>query len=153
MTKSPQHSALSYVLYLLAKRDYAEAELRRKLSQKEYADEEIEQAIAKALEHNWLNEARFCAGFIRYRAQQGYGPRRLYQELQQKGVESWLIEQILDECEVDWFELAERVFHKKRPIVWDFKAKGKMWRYMISRGFENDHFNYLLDEDWGEEDE
>lgn len=151
MDNKPKHSALNYILYLVAKRDYAEAELRKKLAQKEYDEDEIEQAIQKAQSHNWQNDQRFCASYLRYRAQQGYGPRRLAQELRQKGIEEWLIEQELEESDIDWFELAERIFEKKRPRIWDIKAKQKMWRYMLSHGFYNDHFDYLMDLDYDED--
>lgn len=148
-----KHSALNYILYLVAKRDYSEAELRKKLAQKEYTEEEIELAISKAQSHRWQDDQRFCAGFIRYRAQQGYGPRRLQQELRQKGIEEWLIEQEMAETEVDWFELAEQVFEKKRPKIWDFKAKQKMWRYMLSHGFYSEHFEHLTDLEYDEGDD
>lgn len=152
-----KYTAINYVLYLLSKRDYSEQQLRQKLIQKEYSDEEIEQAVEKAKAHQWLNEERFCASFIRYRSQQGIGPRRLKQELRQKGVADWLINQELDNAEseegIDWFELAESVFEKKRPRTWDLKAKQKMWRFMISRGFSNDHFSHLMEMDYNADDE
>lgn len=148
-----QNSAINYLLYLLSKREYSEAQLRQKLKLKEYELEEIEQAIARAKESNWQSDERFCASYVRYRALQGYGPRRLRQELRQKGVKDWLITQQLDECEIDWFELAERVFEKKRPTSWDLKAKQKMWRYMVSHGFSNDHFSHLMNGDYQSEHE
>lgn len=151
-----KYTATNYLLYLLSKRDYSEQELLRKLKLKEYDSHDIETAIEKAKEHNWLSDERFCAGFIRYRSQQGIGPRRLKQELKMKGVADWLISQELDNAEaeetVDWFALAEMVFEKKRPRVWDLKAKQKMWRFMVSRGFYQDHFSHLLDQDYDEDE-
>lgn len=141
-------TAIQYVVYLLSRRDYSEFELRQKLKQKEYLSDEIEQAITKAQEHQWQSDERFCHNFIRYRSQQGYGPNRLKQELRLKGIPDWLISQEMENSEVDWFELAERVFEKKRPQDWDIKAKQKMWRYMVSHGFYNDHFSHLLDMDY-----
>lgn len=143
-----KYSALNYLLYLLAKRDYSELELRRKLKLKEYPLEEIEQAIEKAQKNHWQSDERFCSVYLRYRALQGYGPRRLRQELLQKGVKDWIIQQELEKCEIDWFELAESVFEKKCPRTWDLKAKQKMWRYMLSHGFSNDHFSHLMDLDY-----
>lgn len=152
-----KYTATNYLLYLLSKRDYSEQELLRKLKLKEYSSEEIETAIEKAKVHNWLSDERFCASFIRYRSQQGIGPRRLKQELKMKGVADWLISQELDNAEaeeiVDWFALAETIFEKKRPRVWDIKAKQKMWRFMVSRGFYQDHFSHLLDQDYDEDEE
>lgn len=145
-----KYTAMSYVLYLLSKRDYSEWELRRKLKQKEYDEAEIDEAIEKAQEHNWQSDERFCTGFIRYRSLQGIGPRRLKQELRLKGVVDWLIEQTLENAEIDWYELAEQTFERKRPLVWDLKAKQKMWRFMVSRGFYNDHFSHLMELDYDE---
>ena len=79
--KTHKYSATNYLLYLLSKRDYSEKEVRTKLKLKEYSSEEIELAIEKAKEHKWLSDERFCSAFLRYRAQQGIGPRRLKQEL------------------------------------------------------------------------
>lgn len=143
-------SAIQYVVYLLSRRDYSEREIRQKLKQKEYASEEIDQAIEKAQQQKWQSDERFCQHFIRYRSQQGYGPNRLKQELRLKGITDGLIRQMLEESEIDWFELAERTFEKKRPIHWDIKAKQKMWRYMVSHGFYRDHFSHLMDLDYAE---
>lgn len=144
------YTAINYLLYLLSKRDYSEQDLRRKLVQKEYSQEEIEQVIERAQSNNWQSDERYCAGFIRYRSQQGIGPRRLKQELKLKGIKDWLIDQELENAEIDWFILAEQVFEKKRPLVWDIKAKQKMWRFMLSRGFYNDHFSHLMDIDYND---
>lgn len=147
-TKTNKYTAANYLLYLLSKRDYSEQELRQKLKQKEYDLDEVENAIKKAQANNWQSDERFCAAFIRYRSMQGIGPRRLKQELKLKGVKDWLISQELEKAEVDWFELAEQIFEKKRPLVWNLKAKQKMWRFMLSRGFYNDHFSHLMHLDY-----
>lgn len=146
-----KYTATNYLLYLVSKREYSEQELRRKLKLKEYSSEDINQAIETAQANNWQSDSRFCAAYLRYRALQGYGPRRLRQELLQKGVKDWLITQEMENCEIDWFELAERIFEKKRPEKWDLKAKQKMWRYMVSHGFSNDHFSHLMNGDYQSE--
>lgn len=151
MSKAP--SAISYIVYLLSKRDYSEFELRQRLKQKGYGDDEINLAIRKAQAEHWQSDERFASSYVRYRSQQGYGPRRLTQELQQKGIKEWVITHAFDEAEVDFFELAERLFEKKRPLSWDIKAKQKMWRYMVSHGFYNDHFKHLIDLSYDYDDE
>lgn len=145
-----KYSAIQYLVYLLARRDYSEQELRQKLKRKEFSEEEAEQALAKAQEHNWQSDIRFCTSYVRSRALQGYGPRRIQQELRYKGIASWLIEQTLAEAEVDWFEIAEYQFNKKRPDEWDLKAKQKVWRFMLGRGFDSDHFRDLMNLDYDE---
>lgn len=145
--KAHKQTALQYAVYLLSRRDYSERELRQKLLQKQYEADEVEQSVAKVQEHGWQDDVRFCSLFIRQRARQGYGPLRIKQELRLKGVADWLVTQQFDEIEVDWFELAEMVFNKKRPNEWDMKAKQKIWRYMLSHGFESDHFSHLMELD------
>lgn len=149
-TMEHKHSAISYVIYLLAKREYSKFELQRKLKLKDYNEAEIEEAIQQAQRHNWQSDERFCAAYIRYRAQQGYGPRRLKQELYQRGITDGVIRQEMDNAEIDWFELAEKLFEKKRPLHWDLKAKQKMWRYMLSHGFYNEHFSHLMELNYDE---
>lgn len=143
----PKSTALQYLIYLLSRRDYSEYELRQKLHQKQYDEQEIEQAIEKVQSQNWQSDERFCQHFIRYRSTQGYGPRRIQQELRLKGIKSDIISLGLEECDVDWFDIAERLFEKKRPAVLDLKGKQKMWRYMLSHGFDNDHFSHLMELD------
>ncbi|VEI78334.1 Regulatory protein recX [Mannheimia haemolytica] len=150
--KTNKYTAVNYLLYLLSKRDYSEQELRQKLKQKEYDIADIDGAIEKAQANQWQSDERFCTAFIRYRSMQGIGPRRLKQELKLKGVKDWLINQELENAEVDWFELAEQIFEKKRPLVWDLKAKQKMWRFMVSRGFYHDHFSHLMDLDYSSDE-
>ena len=58
--KTHKYSALNYTLYLLSKRDYTEKQLRSKLKLKEYEAVEIDEAIAKAQEHNWQSDERFA---------------------------------------------------------------------------------------------
>ncbi|QLB20405.1 recombination regulator RecX [Vespertiliibacter pulmonis] len=143
-------TAIQYLVYLLSRRDHSERELRQKLKQKEYTPQEIDQAIERAQQQNWQSDERFCQHFIRYRSQQGYGPNRLKQELRFKGVSERIISQELENSEIDWFDLAECLFEKKRPADWNLKTKQKMWRYMISHGFYSDHFSHLMDIDYAE---
>ena len=58
------YTAINYLLYLLSKRDYSEQDLRRKLVQKEYSQEEIEQAIERAQANNWQSDERQLLFFI-----------------------------------------------------------------------------------------
>jgi len=104
--KTHKYSALNYTLYLLSKRDYTEKQLRSKLKLKEYEAVEIDEAIAKAQEHNWQSDERFCTSFIRYRSQQGIGPRRLKQELKMTKNATLLDEKFLEiKKEIDFITL------------------------------------------------
>lgn len=148
-----KQSALQYAVYLLSRRDHSERELRHKMTQKAYLEDEIELAIAKVQENNWQSNERFCTLFIRNRATQYYGPLRIKQELRQKGIADWLVSQELENSEIDWFEKAESLFHKKIPQEWNIKTKQKMWQYLLRRGFQTDHFRHLMELDFTDNEE
>lgn len=145
-----KYTAIQYIIYLLSRRDYSEQELRQKMIQKSYLENEIEQAIYDAQSNNWQSDERFCESYIRYRSSAGFGAKKIQQELQMKGVSNKIISQKLDESEIDWYNLAQKVFNKKKPLHWDLKAKQKMWRFMLGRGFDVEYFNDLINGEYNE---
>ncbi|MDA3978711.1 MULTISPECIES: recombination regulator RecX [Gallibacterium] len=139
--------ALAYVLKLLAIRDYSEYELRCKLQAKAFSEQEIEDVIEKCQANNWQNDFRFCEHFLLSRVQRGYGLQRIKQEMQQKGIQNEVFQHVLAQSEIDWFALAEQVLSKKFPDyaeIQDLKIKQKMWRYLYSRGFNQEEISSLF---------
>ena len=57
-------------------------------------------------EHHYLDDGRFALAFFASRGRKGYGPARIRQELNQKGVARESIEKPMRESEIDWCELA-----------------------------------------------
>ncbi|PJG82459.1 recombination regulator RecX [Caviibacterium pharyngocola] len=136
--------SLGYVLNLLAKREYSEFELRCKMQEKAFSEQEIEQTLAHCRQKNWQNDRRFTENYLYMRSQRGYGVQRIKQELRQlKGIQADLINEVLDESEIDWTQIALSVLQKKFPqyrTALDLKTKQKIWRYMLSHGFSPDDF-------------
>lgn len=140
--------ALGYVMSLLARREYSEFELRCKMQEKNFTEQEIEQTLAHCQQKNWQNDKRFAENYFYHRAQRGYGLVRIKQELQQlKGIQAELIYEVEQESEINWSEIALQVLRKKFPQYrekQDLKTKQKIWRYMLSHGFSHDEFtNYI----------
>lgn len=140
--------ALNYVVNLLSRREYSEYELRCKMQEKAFTEAEIEQALALCQEKNWQSDRRFTENYLHYRSQKGYGLNRIKQELfQLKGIPSEILEDVLAEMDIDWFEIAHSVLRKKFPHYaqeQDFKMKQKIWRYMLSHGFQSEEFADLV---------
>ncbi|MDO4429977.1 MAG: recombination regulator RecX [Lonepinella koalarum] len=136
--------ALNYIIGLLARREHSEFEIRCKMQQKAFSEEEIEQVILHCQQKGWQNDKRFAENFLRFRASKGYGANRIRQELVQlKGVSSEIIDEVLIESEIDWSEIALSVLSKKFPIYRQKqspKDKQKIWRYMLSHGFYSEEF-------------
>ena len=140
--------ALSYVVNLLARREYSEFELRNKMQEKAFTEDEIDETIAYCQKKNWQNDKRFAENYLHARSQHGYGANRIKQELRQlKGVSSDVINEVLTESEINWIEIAEKVLHKKFPNYAEpqpIKRKQKIWQYMLSHGFYSEEFSDFI---------
>lgn len=140
---------------ILAMRDHSEQELRRKLQQPpripgntpppEYSAEDLDGVIQWCYEHGWLDDARFAGRFIASRARKGYGPQRVRQELQQKGIDRHQCDEALQNCEIDWENLARELAGRKfgTPLPTGFVEKVKVQRYLQYRGFYQEDIQAL----------
>ncbi len=80
------------LLRSLERRNFAVAEIRRRLRQKGHQPEAIEYAIGRALADRLLDDRTFALRYVESRAARGRGPSRLRQDLRQLGVDGALIE-------------------------------------------------------------
>ena len=133
----------------LARREYGQTELVRKLTNKGYDRSMAEQAVVKLSEEGLQSDQRFADSFIQSRINQGKGPVRVRMDLGQRGVDDATTEHALSQARADWRELARDARHKKfgsrKPV--DFKAKAKQMRFLQYRGFESDHIQAAIGED------
>ncbi|OOF61967.1 recombination regulator RecX [Rodentibacter pneumotropicus] len=140
--------ALSYVINLLARREYSEFELRNKMQEKAFSEPEIDEVITHCQQKNWQNDKRFAENYLHYRSQRGYGENRIRQELKHlKGVSSAIITEVFAECDINWSELAFMVLRKKFPNYIEKhspKIKQKIWNYMLSHGFSSEQFSHFI---------
>ena len=141
---------------ILAMRDHSEQELRRKLTAPpppakprqqesrlpaepppEPTAEEIDEVIAWCYEHRWLDDERFATQFISSRSRKGYGPQRIRQELQQKGISRTQCEAALAACDIDWMSLAREQAERKfgSPLPKQYPEKAKVQRFLLYRGY------------------
>ena len=89
---------------LLARREHGRMELSRKLRSRGAPPDLIEPALEKLADEGLLSEARYLESFVRMRANAGYGPLRIREELTQRGLPREEIEQALRDCGFDWNE-------------------------------------------------
>lgn len=138
---------LDRAVRILAARDHSEQELRRKLSAPvmtkngpqapEGTEEDIDRVIAWCHEQHYLDDSRFVARFIAGRSRKGYGPARIRQELNQKGIARESIEKAIRDCDIDWAALAREQAIRKygEPLAKEFSEKVKIQRFLLYRGF------------------
>lgn len=125
----------------LARREYGRHELEKKLVKAGFDPDVSIAAVLQLTQDNLQDDRRFTECFVQSRINQGKGPVRIHVDLDQRDVVRSLVETVLDDMDVDWFELVRAVRRKKfglsRPV--DFKEKARQMRFLQYRGFEQDH--------------
>jgi regulatory protein len=125
---------------LLAMREHSIKELFDKLNRRFSAPELIEFALSSLTEQNLQSDERFAAAFINMRQRQGKGSVLVRMELCERGVAAQLINELLNEADSVWFELAREVRHKRfKALPVDGREKARQIRFLHSRGFASRH--------------
>ncbi|MCC5878698.1 MAG: regulatory protein RecX [Idiomarina sp.] len=124
-------------VFLLGRREQSAAELSRKLRDKGFAADAVDEVLARLQERGWQSDQRFAESMIRQRLESAYGPLKIYADMQQKGIDRSLVDDILAQSEVDWQALAvsryQRRFGTEPPA--DEKEKARRQRHLAARGF------------------
>ena len=129
-------SPRDYIIYLLGRREYSEAELRTRLKTREgVTSPEMEEALAFVKEHGLQSDARYAASKARMESRRK-GNRSIARTLNAQGIDS---ERITEELaalapETERVIAAVRRYEGKRV---DQALKGKVWRFLVSRGFSS----------------
>ncbi|WP_234422212.1 regulatory protein RecX [Sedimenticola thiotaurini] len=131
---------------LLAAREHSRAELRRKLHARCETPALLEQVLDGLEQRGYLSDARYVEQYVSSRKRKGFGPVRIRQELQERGVSADLIEPATDPGEQEWRELirqcCQRKFGDARPS--DYRERAKRARFLEYRGFPSEMIRDLL---------
>lgn len=96
-------------------------------------DRDIEQVIAKLIEKGYLDDTKFAYYYVENRfARKGISQKRLRQELQQKGLNSEVIDEVLGATERSDDEEIQKIIAKKRSKYTD----DKLIAYLVRQGFD-----------------
>ena len=131
---------------LLARREHGRIELSRKLRQRGAPVELVEPALDRLAEEGLLSEARYLESFVRMRANAGYGPLRIREELSQRGLARDDIEQALRDSGFDWSEQLRAVWQRKfaGELPGDPRERARQGRFLSYRGYPLDMIGQLL---------
>ncbi len=153
LLQEAQAKIRNYAVGLLAKRDYAVRELQDKLARKfeqesaAVGQNMAAQTVAWLVELGYLNDANYCAMFIRSSIAKGRGRLRIEQELRQKQLATHLIAEAVNNAAVDWYQHAYDTLTRKFKLPpQDIKEKAKVIRYLQYRGFVPDEIFTALDQ-------
>ena len=141
---------------LLAMREHSAKELITKLSQKFDSDERIVSVVERLTTDGLQSDFRFAEAFITVRKRQGKGPLLVTLELKERGVDSLLIEELVETNSVDWNRLALSAIQKKfgsSASDRNLKEKARHIRFLTSRGFSPTNIQYVFKYSRNAEDE
>jgi regulatory protein len=130
---------------LLARREYATAELATALVRKGYARDVVGEVVAQLAGEGLIDDQRYAGSLVRMLAARGQGPSRIRQELREAGLKDDEIADALASGP-DWAQLArevrQRKFGAESPADWPERAR--QMRFLQYRGFSKDHIASCL---------
>jgi len=147
MDEQDKQKLKNYVLWLLGRQEYSKKEVAQKLRQKEADETYIEQLLAWCESLGYIDEQRYCESFLRRKINKGLGQKRILAEAGNKGVDRTQLMALIEEQEIDWFELAQNTYQRKYGVSdkqLDYKEKAKRVRYMMYRGFGYEEINFAM---------
>lgn len=135
---------------LLQKRDYTATGLREKLKNGDYPEACIEEAIAYVEAYGYVDDRRYARDFVVYHLDRK-SRTRIEQDLQHKGIDRKLIEQVFTELEEEGMSQDEetmiRVLLQKKKYdakMATIQEKQRMYAFLYRRGFHSEAINRAL---------
>lgn len=135
---------------LLARREYARAELFQKLQMHANNSALINEVLDDLIAKKFQSDERFVEFFIHHRIEQGYGPIRIQYELSQHGISEILIRSYLPQDESYWLDRLHDFYQKRfGDENLTFAEQNKRQRFLLNRGFSSELIvrffrNYLV---------
>ncbi|GAB4392969.1 MAG: recombination regulator RecX [Gammaproteobacteria bacterium] len=126
---------------LLTRREHTQQELTFKLQRRGFEPSIIANVIHQLQQENLQSDSRFVEAYIYARTQKGYGPIKIQQELQQRGIDRDLIKHYLALHAAQWPVLAQAAKTKRfgnNPSR-DMAERAKQQRFLHYRGFTAEH--------------
>jgi len=138
----------------LSYRPRSKKEVERKLKEKKISGENIVSIISLLEKNHYLNDREFTLNWVKYRMEnRPLGRRSLEYELREKGVDSEIIKDSLDEVytgEFDEYEVAVRLAEKKisslnKRKIEDNVIKRRLFSYLQRKGFSYDTIERVIE--------
>lgn len=132
-----QDTALHYISYKMR----TEQEVRKKLLEKEYADEVIERVIEFLKKYNYVNDLNYAQSYVKQSARlKPKGKIALKMELRMRGIKDMIISEVLEEIQLNELDAAMQLIEKKggTEALSDEKKKRKIVSFLQRRGYSYD---------------
>lgn len=134
-----------------AYQERCQQEVRNKLNEWGLYGDEAEEVIAALISENFLNEERFALAYVsgKFRLKK-WGRVKLKLELKSRKISDYCIKKALAQIDSEEYEKTIlELIEKKNKDIKDkvpYMRKHKMLKYIVSKGFEPDIVQNILDE-------
>jgi len=107
-----ENKALLVAIRILTIRDHSKSDIKRKLNNKKFDSQDIEETIDKLDKMKLLDDEKFAKMYISSKMRKFWGPRRVLLGLQGLGVEKQIIEEAMNE--IDWKEVLKKALDSNK---------------------------------------
>ena len=136
-------------------------EVKKKLAEKEFSKDEIDETVNDLIGLRYLDDYEFAKRYYEYNAEKRRGSLRAMRELEEKGVDKETIkfayEDFVYETKVDELAIAKKVaeamlnadaedYDSENREPFDEKMRGKIARKLENRGFSTSTIIKVLNE-------
>ena len=134
--------ALQKLMHYCAYQERCHQEVRAKLISLEIYGGDLEEIIDELITENFLNEERFAKAYAggKFRMKK-WGKIRIKQELKRRKISDYCIKKAMQEIDEEgYMEGLYALIEKKRKTekeTNEFKLKGRLAKYAMSKGFES----------------
>ena len=137
-----KEEALSKLQKYCAYQDRCHQEVRTKLINLGIYGDDLEEIIAELISDNFLNEERYARSYARGKFRmRKWGKNRILKELKFRKISDYCIRKAMTEIEDEEYRhTLEEIILKKQQFIKEkdpFKAKNKIAKYAINRGYES----------------
>jgi len=132
----------NYAIELVSRKMYTEKEIRTKMLQKEFSQTAIDNVIDILKEYGYINDEAYATIYCEHYMLK-YGVKKIAFDLKQKGVSSEIIENVTSGVKND-DTLEELIRKKVGGKELDYKEYSKTVRYFLSKGFEYEDIQSIL---------
>lgn len=134
-------------LKILSRRDHSEYELRQKLYQKDYNNEEINQVITRLVPYGYINDTKFAKNlFEKYLRLNKYSFNIIICKLKQHGVTDSVIKDVTNSHnDTEEWQSALKLALNRFKLV-DATNHEKIYRFLGTRGFSTTTIHKVFQE-------
>jgi regulatory protein len=143
--------AYNYALHVLGSKDYTTNEILKKLRQKEYSEETINKIICKLKNYGIVDDEKYINKYVSDCLNlKKYGTKKILFNLKIKGIQPEKIDNTLISNETQYSNAYSLALKKLKFIGDKPNKKEKIFRYLLSKGYDYDLINNVLREIFNE---